>query len=362
MFITDAHLDMGYNIINKHRDVRLPLADLRAAEPPDSKSGIPTVSFPAMRDAGVGLVFATIYNLPQDIPFDDEGIVVPYYYKTPEEAHKLGMMQVDAYRRLIDEEGDLRLVTDGPSLYEVVASHGAPADGDDDLSTPLIGLTLLMEGADHIRVPEETELWYDAGVRLIGPAWDDTRYCAGAWRDSSQGLTKLGYALLEQMSGLNMILDVTHMSEVGVYEALDRYEGRLVATHANARALVPGERQLNDEQIRLIAERDGVIGAVLFNTFIRPGWRKGDPKELVTLDQLIDHIDHICQVIGDADHVGIGSDLDGGLGADEIPTPLDSIADLPLIAGALAEKGYETADIEGIMGLNWVRLLRETWG
>lgn len=359
MFITDAHLDIGYNLINKNRDVRLPLSELRAAEPPESKSGIPTVCIPAMREAGVGLVFATLYNLPQDLPFDDDGIIVPHIYKTPEEAHRLGMMQIDAYRRLIDQEADLRLVTDGPSLDEVMASHDA--EPDDDV-TPLIGLTLLMEGADHIRHPEETELWYEAGVRLIGPAWDDTRYCAGAWRDSSQGLTKLGYALLEQMAGLNMILDVTHMSEVGVFQAIDSYEGRLVATHANARSIVPGERQLSDEQIRLIAERDGVIGAVLYNAFIRPGWRKGDPKELVTLDQLIAHIDHICQVVGDADHVGIGSDLDGGLGANEIPTPLDSIADLPKIATALAEKGYEAAHIDGIMGLNWVRVLRETWG
>jgi membrane dipeptidase len=353
MFIVDAHLDLAYNALQKGRDPRRKLTELRAAEAPEYKRGIPTVSFSAMRRGGVGLVFATLFNSPQDNPFPD-GSDEDETYATPEQAHRLGMQQVDFYRRLVDEDESLRLVTDVATLDEVVASHDGASE------RPLLGLLLLMEGADHIRAPEETEQWRDLGVRVIGPAWDDTRYCDGAWRGSKRGLSPDGRRLLDVMGDLGLILDLTHMSEIAALQALDAYAGPVVATHANARALVPTERQLSDKQIRLIGERDGVIGCVLFNAFVRAGYRKGDSKTLVTLDHLVAHIDHVCQLIGDARHAGIGSDLDGGFGAADIPTPLDSIADLPLIAGALRERGYSEADVAGIMGGNWVALLRRT--
>ena len=353
MFIVDAHLDLAYNALQKGRDPRRKLTELRAAEAPEYKRGIPTVSFSAMRRGGVGLVFATLFNSPQDNPFPD-GSDEDETYATPEQAHRLGMQQVDFYRRLVDEDESLRLVTDVATLDEVVASHNGAAE------RPLLGLLLLMEGADHIRAPEETEQWRDLGVRVIGPAWDDTRYCDGAWRGSKRGLSLDGRRLLDVMADLGLILDLTHMSELAALQALDAYPGPVVATHANARALVPTERQLSDKQIRLIGERDGVIGCVLFNAFLRAGYRKGDSKALVTLDTIVAHIDHVCQLIGDARHAGIGSDLDGGFGAADIPTPLDSIADLPLIGGALRERGYSEADVAGIMGGNWVALLRRT--
>ena len=353
MFIVDAHLDLAYNALQKGRDPRRKLTELRAAEAPEYKRGIPTVSFSAMRRGGVGLVFATLFNSPQDNPFPD-GSDEDETYATPEQAHRLGMQQVDFYRRLVDEDESLRLVTDVATLDEVVASHDGAAE------RPLLGLLLLMEGADHIRAPEETEQWRDLGVRVIGPAWDDTRYCDGAWRGSKRGLSLDGRRLLDVMADLGLILDLTHMSELAALQALDAYPGPVVATHANARALVPTERQLSDKQIRLIGERDGVIGCVLFNAFLRAGYRKGDSKALVTLDTIVAHIDHVCQLIGDARHAGIGSDLDGGFGAADIATPLDSIADLPLIGGALRERGYSEADVAGIMGGNWVALLRRT--
>jgi membrane dipeptidase len=354
MFIVDAHLDLAYNALQKGRDPRRRLTDIRAAEAPEYLRGIPTVSFSAMRRGGVGLVFSTIFSSPQNDPFPD-GSDEDERYSTPDEAHRLGMKQIDFYRRVVDEDETLRLVTDVASLDEVVASH---ADGPE--ARPLLGLLLLMEGADHIRTPEETELWRDAGVRVIGPAWDDTRYCDGAWRGSKQGLSPDGRRLLEVMADLNLILDLTHMSEIAALQSLDSYTGPVVATHANARALVPTERQLGDKQIRLIGERDGVIGCVLFNAFLRAGYRKGDSKALVTLDTVVAHIDHVCQLIGDARHAGIGSDLDGGFGAADIPTPLDSIADLGLIGDALRQRGYSEEDVAGIMGGNWVGLLRRT--
>jgi len=349
MFIVDAHLDIAHNALTKGRDPRLGVARIRANEP--SPKDIATVGLPEMRQAGVGLVFATLFVSPSSAPFDREPN--EQTYDTPEQAHQLAMAQVDFYRRLVDEEEDLRLVTDRAGLDEVVRSH-------EDGERPLLGVVLLMEGADCIREPQEVELWYERGVRLIGPAWDDARYCAGAWRDSKQGLSKDGYALLEEMAGLGMILDLTHMSEVATFQSLDAYPGTIVATHANARAIVPQERQLSDRQIKLIGERDGVIGAVLANFFLLPGYVRNQ-KESVPVAQLVAHIDHVCQVIGDARHAGIGSDLDGGFGRLDIPDPMDSIADMPLIAAGLREKGYAETDVAGIMGGNWVELLRRAW-
>jgi membrane dipeptidase len=350
MFIVDAHLDLAYNAIVKGRDPRLGVARIRAGEP--SPKDIATVGLPEMRQAGVGLIFATLFVSPSSTPFEREPN--EHTYDTPEQAHRLATAQVDYYRRLVDEDDSLRLVTDAAGLEEITRSHEAG-------EKPLLGIVLLMEGADCIREPDEVELWYERGVRLLGPAWDDTRYCAGAWRDSKQGLSKDGYALLEAMAGLGMILDLTHMSEVATFQALDTYPGPVVATHANARAIVPTERQLSDQQIRLIGERDGMVGAVLANFFLLPGYVRGG-KESVPVAQVAAHIDHVCQVIGDARHAGLGTDLDGGFGQRDIPDPMDSIADLPLIAAALRERGYGEADVAGIMGENWLALLRRAWG
>jgi membrane dipeptidase len=276
-------------------------------------------------------------------------------YRTAQEAHRLGMQQLDYYHRLVeDEKNHLRLVGDRGTLQEVLSSQ----DHEDH---PLLGIVPLMEGADPIRTPEELELWFERGVRLIGLAWDDTRYAAGAWRGSNHGLTTAGHALLEAMADFDLILDLTHMSEKATFEALDHYPGTIVATHSNCRALVPGERQLSNTQIQAIAERDGVIGVVLYNRFLRAGYTRGDTKESVTLDHVVAHIDHICQVIGDARHVGLGSDMDGGFGADDIPTELDTAADLPLIAQRLRQSGYEEEDIARIMGRNWLHILESTW-
>src|SRR5690606_10043919 len=108
--------------------------------------------------------------------------------------------------------------------------------------------------------------------------------------------------------------------------------------------------------------RDGVVGVVLFNRFLKAGYARTDPKESVTVADVVAHIDHICQLLGDAEHVGIGSDLDGGVGRDDIPAEMDSVADLRLIVPALAERGYGDEEIANIMGGNWLRRLRSVFG
>jgi membrane dipeptidase len=354
MFIVDAHLDLAYNAISYGRDLRLPLTDIRAAEEHQENArqrGTVLASLPELRTGGIGLAFGTVFALPagkQSFPGEEQ-----FSYRTADEAFRIAQEQLDYYHRLADELAYVRLVGDLNTLEEVVNSHG---DGGE----PLLGIVPLMEGADPIREPAEAELWYERGLRLIGLAWDDTRYAAGAWQAGGP-LTADGYRLLDVMADLGFILDLTHMSDEASLQALDRYEGTIVASHSNARAIIPTMRQLSDLQIRRIAERGGVIGIVLANNFLKPELSKSDPKDAVTLQDVVAHIDHMCQLVGDAAHVGIGSDFDGGFGREHVPAEIESAASLPLIAEALKSYGYGPADIAQIMGGNWLALLRRTW-
>ena len=352
--IVDAHLDLAYNALRYGRNLLAGLEEIRQFErqrPTDN--GYPTVSFGEMRKGGVGLVFGTAFVEPFRGPRDVEPPAL--CYREPQGAKKPAVQQLDYYHRLADENEFIRLVGDTAELDEVIASQEG--------ANPLVGIVLLMEGADPVQEPAELEEWYERGLRIIGPAWDDTRYAAGAWRGGREGFTADGYALMEVMADLGMILDLTHLSEIGVKDALERYDGTIIASHSNCRSLAPHveQRHLKDEHIRLLAERGGVMGIVLSNSFLKKGHKKGERKELVTLEHVVAHIDHVCQLTGTADHVGIGSDFDGGFGWADIPAELNSIADLGLIGEALKERGYDPADVEKVMGGNWVRMLQRTW-
>ena len=352
MVIVDAHLDLAYGALRFGRDLRQEVDVIRQREVAKKRpNGTITVTVPELLQANVGLVFATLFVMPaRNNRLPDNLRLV---YEDAEDAYRLAGEQLDYYRRLADEMDRVRLVEDLAGLETVLASH-------EDEGNALLGIVPLMEGADPVRAPEELEEWYERGVRLIGPAWDNTRYAHGAWRGGG-GFTPKGYHLIEVMADLGFILDITHLSEQSSSEALEHYEGVIVATHSNARALVPGERQLSDEQIRRLAERDGVVGVVLFNGFLKPDYAKTDPKESVRLEAMIAHIDHICQLLGNAEHVGIGSDLDGGFGREAVPAEIDTVADLAKIPSALAERGYDDEAIARIMGGNWVERLRKAW-
>ena len=346
--IVDAHLDLAYNALNCGRDLSLPLAALRGRENPNPIRGRATVTFPALREGGVGLIFGTIFVSPADGYMMDDGVETAVYHNA-DEAYAQGMEQLDYYYRMVEAHDDLHLVTSTAELEYAIAHQKT-------------GIVILMEGADPIRTPDELVAWHERGLRVVGLAWDDTRYSAGSWQNGNSGLTADGRALLKQMAAHRTILDLTHMSEQATLEALDLYDGTIVATHSNSRALLGNkERHLSDLQIRRIGERGGVIGTVLYNRFLSRDYKKGDLKTAVTLNHVFAHIDHVCQLLGDAAHVGIGSDFDGGFGADAIPAELDSAADLGKIGAKLKERGYSDADVVGIMGDNWVNLLRRAW-
>lgn len=357
MILVDAHLDIAYNAISFNRDYRLPAYKTRAQEDPaamDIRQGGPGLASVGLPDgllARTAVVFATVFTMPDADKFFP--LSTEPTYKNVQQAYDNGQRQLDYYERLTDDHEQLRLIRTAADLEAVLATWApdAPMRGRQQ------GLVLLMEGADPIVAPEQFEEWYERGLRAVGPAWSTTRYAYG---DGDPGpLTPLGYDLLEAMADANALLDTSHLAERAFFQALDAYPGPLMASHSNPRKFYDSERNLSDEQIRALAERDGVIGVVAYNVFLDAMYRRGDKRTAVPFTRLLDVIDHVCQVTGSAQHVGIGSDMDGGFGLESVPLGMGSNLDLWWITTGLRERGYAEADIEAVAGGNFLRKLGE---
>lgn len=350
MLIFDAHLDLAWNAVEWNRNLELPAADLGRFEKHfvDWFPGPPTVTFPELRRGSIGIVIATL--LPRLHRRDKELT----FYQSREAAHGAALGQL-AYYRAMCRKGVLRELPNAAAVTAHVAEwHKAIASGPASMARPPIGFILSMEGAPPIQSPEQVEQWYDWGLRIVGPAhYGPNEYCHGT--GSVGGLTADGRRLLQEMNRVGMLLDATHLSDDSFWEALDIYTGPVLASHHNCRALVPGDRQLSEEQIQALIRRGAVIGAAFDNWMLTPGYKKTvTPRELVTLENIADHIDHICQLAGNANHSGIGTDLDGGFGAEQSPADIDTIADIPKLAGILSRRGYSDGDIERICWRNFV--------
>ena len=347
MYIVDAHEDIAWNALALGRDVRRSALETRRLEQDTGvpqRNGLCMVGLAEWLSGGITVVCGTIFVSPAR-----RGSPESHTYATAEEAYALGQAQLDFYHRLTGECDQIALIGTRADLDGVLTSW--------ESEIPQVGIVPLMEGADPIREPAEAAQWFERGVRLVGLSWQTgSRYAGG---NALPGpLTDAGRELLAVMADLGLILDVSHLAEEPLFEVLDRFEGRMVASHANPRARVPGPRQLSDGMIRRLAERDGVIGIVPFNRFLRPGWAKGDPKHTVTVADVAAAVDHVCQVVGDAAHVGLGSDFDGGFGAESTPAEIDTVADLARFGPALAELGYGEEDIAAVLGGNWLRVLQ----
>jgi membrane dipeptidase len=229
---------------------------------------------------------------------------------------------------------------------------------------PPLGFILSMEGADPVLSPEQVDEWWQAGLRIIGPAhYGLSPYAHGTGTEG--GLFPPGKPLLQAMERCGMILDVTHLSDQSFDEALDVYGGPVLASHHNCRALVPNQRQLTDEQIRRLISRKAVIGTALDTWMLYPGWVRGKTsveEAGIMLAAMVDHIDRVCQLAGNSRHAAIGTDLDGGFGREQSPCDLDTIADLQRVPDLLRNRGYSQEAITGIMYGNWVRFFQEAWG
>ncbi len=355
--IVDMHQDLAWNTLVFGRNYTRSVQETRQLErglPVIDQNGNTLLGFPEYRQGGVGLIFSTLFSPPIRMKI---GAWDQLAYKNKEEAHKLYRDQLDLYRRLVEEHPDkFSLIRNAPDLN----LHLSKWQASEEKHPRPTGLVLLMEGAEGIRSVNELEEWWERGLRIIGPAWAGTRFCGGTGEPGP--LTNEGRELLSAMAELNFTLDLSHMDEKATLEALDIYEGALIASHSNAKALLPhtqSNRHLSDRAIRGIIERDGVIGIVFFNAFLQSGWKKTDGRAQITLEHITAQIDYICQLAGDAYHVGFGTDFDGGFGVESVPSGIDSIADLQKLSPLLVERGYTEHDIAAIFGENSINYLKK---
>jgi membrane dipeptidase len=360
MLIFDAHLDLAWNALDWNRDLRLPVADIRCAEEglTDKGRGCNTVSFPELRRGKVAIFIATLLARllrPGTIPAIQRYSSMPAAY-----AAAYGQL---AYYRALEQQGLLRWIKDAAGLEAHVRAwemSESPERGAQARDEPL-GFILSMEGADPVLSPEQVDEWWQAGLRIIGPAhYGVSPYAHGTGTEG--GLFPPGKPFLRAMERVGMMLDVTHLSDQCFDEALDIYGGPVLASHHNCRALVPNQRQLTDVQIKRLVERGGVIGTALDSWMLYPGWVRGETRpEVVGLEAMIDHIDRVCQLAGNHRHAAIGTDLDGGFGKEQSPRDLDTIADLQRVPDMLRRRGYPQDAIEAIMYKNWVRFFCTAW-
>jgi membrane dipeptidase len=354
MLLFDAHLDLAWNAIDWNRDLLLPVAAIRASERgiPEKSRGQGTVAFPDLRRGKVAVFIATLLARllrPTQVPSFQR-------YSSMQAAYGAANAQMAFYRAL-EQQGVLRWLKDWPSLE----AHVQAWQSNEDNTTQPLGFILSMEGADPILAPDQVEEWWQAGLRIIGPAhYGVSPYAQGTGTEG--GLFPDGPALLKAMERVGFILDVTHLSDQCFDEALDIYGGPVLASHHNCRALVPGQRQLTDDQIKRLVARDAVIGTALDNWMLYPGWVRGESSpELVPLESAVDHIDRVCQLAGNAEHAALGTDLDGGFGREQSPRDLDTIADLQKFPDLLARRGYDEAAVYGIVFGNWLEFFRRAW-
>ncbi len=355
MLIVDGHEDIAYNILTWGRDytrsAQVTRQMEREADWRDERREC-TLGWPEWLAGQVAVICATLFVRPAR-PTSPPGRLL---YSTPQEAHRQAIQQLDVYHRLADEHAFFRLVTTARDLDEILAGWQQPRR-EDAPDPRQIGWVLSMEGADPILEPEQVEWWYERGLRIVGLAWAATRYAGGAHEPGP--LTDEGKRLLRVMASFRMGLDLSHCAEQAFFQAVDLYEGPLLASHANPRKFVNSDRHLSDRMIERLAEREGVIGIAPINSMLKQDWRRGDRKDAVTLTDVVAAIDYVCQLVGDARHVALGTDFDGGFGAQDVPAELDTIADLGKIGTALLDYGYASPDVEAILSGNWLRLLKQ---
>ena len=313
--IVDAHLDIGWNAIAGGRGFL-----------GDPAPGY-VVSQSALAGAGVGLVFATLYTAPARAT---RSMRTRFVYENAHEAHIMAVAQVNYYRscglRLIRTKGELAAYVRGWGRGKVAA-------------------VMLMEGADPVETPSQLGAWTDMGVRIIGPAWGPTRYSGGT--GAPGGLTDLGGQLLKAMRRKRVILDLSHMADQAVADAFALWRGPVMASHSNARAIVPGDRQITDATAAEVARRDGMLGISFYARHLR---RTGN----ASLDDVVRHAVHLSHAAGGPEHVGLGTDLDGGFGVEH--APLSDLSKLKALRGLL-RRHFSIAQVEGILGENWIEFL-----
>ena len=352
MFIFDAHLDLAMNALEWNRDLTKSVYQIRESEKgmvdkPDR--GNNTVSLDAMRKGNIGICVATqIAGIKNKIN--------PHGWSSMEQAWAQTQGQLIWYKEM-EKNGEMY------QIYDLNTLDNQIENWQKETKKKPIGYILSLEGADSIVNIDYLEKSYMLGLRAIGPAhYGPGVYAYGT--DSNGSIGQKGKELVKKIEELNLILDVTHLSDTSFWETIEIYNGNLWASHNNCRKFVNHNRQFSDDQIKEIIRRDGVIGVPLDAWMMVPNWIRGKstPETMgVTLNQMIENIDHICQLSGNSNHVGIGTDLDGAFGVEQTPTDIDTIADLQKVPLMLKKIGFSESDVEKVMNKNFINFLKRVW-
>jgi membrane dipeptidase len=332
----DAHLDLAMLAI-LGRDMEGPAESQQRPFPPCA------VTLGSLAEARITHALATIFVEPDG---DDAPI-----------AYRLG-----------DAVGAAERAWAQAAVYEQWFRRGVArpmvrctADVGEPVGSPLC-LGVLLEGADPLATPEDLGAWVERlPVVAVGMAWMHAgRYAGGNATD--EGLTPLGRSLIPEIERHALAHDLSHLSDRAMDELLDLagVGARVVASHSNCRALLgpsATQRHLTDRQIRRLAARGGVIGLNLYSRFLAA---RCDREGRATMAETLAHVDHICHVTGSVDHVGLGSDADGGFSAARLPDGVQRLADIQRLAEGLRAAPYHWSDaaIEAFAFENWARVFR----
>lgn len=370
MLVFEGHLDIAFNALVQERDPRWTVDETRQREldpPCDDGRGICTTSFPEMRDTNVAVAVTTLLGRAK--PWVKPGREHAFRsgdWPTQDMCYGMAQGQL-AYYRLLETQGHVRILETAEQLrkhwaeWTEAQKTGATSSG----GLP-IGLIITMECSDSIVTPDQLHQWHDQGLRaLFLTHFGMGQYAAGNPStdppnpyDVDGPVSPRGIELLREMEKLNMPLDLTHTSDSTFWDAIKRYPGQVYSSHANCRAISHEQRQLTDDMIKAIIDRDGVLGVVLAINMIRLDLIDGPPwtplKHEVQLHHLADHIDHICQLAGNANHVCLGTDTDGGFGSEACPHDYDRHRDIHKLADILRDRGYTEGDLAKLFHKTWL--------
>ncbi|NIZ62937.1 peptidase M19 [Sedimentitalea sp. CY04] len=229
------------------------------------------------------------------------------------------------------------------------------------LNSGLMAAVMHMEGAEAIDPDFQTlDVLYEAGLRSLGPVWSrPTIFAHGVpfrfpnTPDIGSGLTEIGTRLIRKCNDLGVMIDLSHLNESGFWDVARISTKPLVATHSSAHALCPHSRNLTDRQLHAIRDSDGMVGLNFAVAFLRSDGRMIEETPIVTM---LDHLDHLIEQLGE-DRVGMGSDFDGAV----VPEGIKTIAGLPNLRSAMADRGYNDVLIKKLCHDNWLRVLDLTW-
>ncbi len=299
-------------------------------------------------------------------------------------------------REMAEELIDLvnRIVTESPDKFAIALS---PADVQAQFARGLISLPLGMENGSPIEGDiDNVRHFYDRGIRYITLAHSLSNHLSDSSYDDNKrwgGLSDFGMDVVREMNRLGIIVDVSHISDEAFWDVMELTDIPVIASHSSARHFTPGwERNMSDDMIRRLAEEDGLIMINFGSAFISEearqyGSDRGDaydawleeqgvegtderrdefydlyaethgPYPYATLEQTLDHFDHVIELTGGTNHVGIGSDYDGV--GDTLPVGLKDVSTYPSLVEGFIERGYSEDDIRKILGANLLRVWRE---